>query len=198
MTGGSERLVDVGVDERATVHTERCEDVGPDELLEARSGYLGDHVTERVKGHVAVAPALARCPQELLRRHLADVSLRRAFVGLGFVPLVVPNVGHARGVVEHLADGDVAKPLVGKAEVGKVLEHWGIEVQPSLLDQLHDCSGDERLRDRREVENMFGSKLFVVADLPEAESPHIDHLSVAYNSRGQSGYVLRPDLLSKI
>jgi hypothetical protein len=60
----------------------------------------------------------------------------------------VCRVGHARGLVEQLADGDGGGPIVGHGEFRQVLAHGRVQPDPTGVDELHHGERGDGLAER--------------------------------------------------
>ena len=107
--------------------------------------------------------------------------------------------------------GQVGTQLDGLGHVGKQMRmEDGSEVDVFYngvtLDEMQSRYGLRQLGiekmkpyiTRGILIDVFGSQSFVFPEVPDAERTQVHDLSVAYNSHGQSGYSVRPDLLGKI
>ena len=127
----------VRLEHAGRAEVERIEEPSLDLLLEGRPGQALDDHPEQVVVRVRVRPALPRLVPRRVEARQQPARGPCPFRML-FQPAscrVVEDVRQAAGVVEELADRDLAADL---AHVGQESPHGVVEAQPPLVDELED------------------------------------------------------------
>jgi hypothetical protein len=91
---------------------------------------------------------------------------------------------------QHLANRDGPVALVRHAKVRQVVDDRRVEIDLALLGQLHQRCGDERLGDRRHVEQRAGRDRAVPAEPLHAEAVRIDDVISFDDGNREAGPVL--------